>query len=225
MECSNCRNWWCWVTNLSLSRFAIEKLFIYLFNNSSRSSMKNKTSWFSSLPPSCWNLLEITQHTYHVWTGSSALEDVWKTLNPDRCQLAGILDFCLTNAFLPMQHYQNPKLEHYKFKICASHSLTAFKSNSLCQTRKLEVSTEMPLHPLEKLEYSYTCFHCQHGFDKSSTSNNSTTFRCGECKLPLCRPSKGNFWHLHILNGIPKKMCLSKIKNQWEKMGQCLMSL
>ena len=90
----------------------------------------------------------------HVWTGSSALQDVWKTLNPDRCQLAGILDFCLTNAFLPIHHFQNPKLEHYKFKISASNSLTAFKSNSLCQTRKLEVSTEMPLHPLEKLEYT-----------------------------------------------------------------------
>ena len=91
----------------------------------------------------------------HVWTGSSALEDVWKILNPNRCQLAGILGFCLVHAFLAMQHFQNPKLEHYKFKISASNSLTAFKSNSLCQTRKLEVSTEMPLHPLEKLEYSY----------------------------------------------------------------------
>ena len=91
----------------------------------------------------------------HVRTGSSALEDIWKILNPKRCQLAGILGFCLTNAFLAMQHFQNPKLEHYKFKISASNSLTAFKSNSLCQTRKLEVSTEMPLHPLEKLEYSY----------------------------------------------------------------------
>ena len=89
----------------------------------------------------------------HVRTGSSALEDVWKTLNPNRCQLAGILGFCLTNAFLAMQYFENPKLEHYKFKINASDSLTAFKNNSLCQTRKVEVSTEMPLYPLEKLEY------------------------------------------------------------------------
>ena len=141
----------------------------------------------------------------HVRTGSSALEDVWKTLNPNRCQLAGILGFCLTNAFLAMQHFQNPKLEHYKLKINASDSLTAFKNNSLCQTRKLEVSTEMPLYPLEKIEYSYTCFYCQHRFDKPCTRNNSTTFRYGECKMSLCRPSKGNCGQLHILNGVPKK--------------------
>ena len=74
--------------------------------------------------------------------------------------------------------------------------------------------------PTEKLEYSYTCFYCQHGFDKPCTSNNSTIFRCGECKVPLFRPSKGNCWQLHILNGVPKKRHLSKIKNQCEKKGQ-----
>ena len=65
----------------------------------------------------------------HVGTGSSAFEDVWKTLNPNRHQLAGILGFCLTNAFLAMPHFQNPKLEHYIFKISASNSLNS--SNSL----------------------------------------------------------------------------------------------
>ena len=43
----------------------------------------------------------------HVWTSSSALENVWKTLNPDKRQLAGILGFCLINAFLAMQQFQN----------------------------------------------------------------------------------------------------------------------
>ena len=72
----------------------------------------------------------------------------------------------------------------------------------------------MPLHPLEKLEYSYTYFYCQHGSDKPCTSNNSTTFKCGKYKVPLCRASKGNCWQLHILSGVPEKRHLSKIKNQ-----------
>ena len=90
--------------------------------------------------------------------------------------------------------------------------------NCLCQAGKPEVSTEIatdiPLHPLEKLEYSYTCFYCQHCFDKPRTSKSSTNFRCGECKVPLCRLSKGNCWQLHELNGVPKKRHLSKTKNQ-----------
>ena len=70
-----------------------------------------------------------------------------------------------------------------------------------------------------------TCFYRQHGYEKPHTSNNSTTFRCGECKVPLSRPSKGNCWQLPILNGVPKKGIQAKLKINEKKKGQCFLSL
>ena len=37
----------------------------------------------------------------------------------------------------------------------------------------------------------------------------STTFKCIQCNVPLCKPSKGHCWELH-LNGLPKPKCKEK---------------
>ena len=111
MECSNCRNWWCWVTSLSLSRFAIERFISTCSTAVPSHPQKTKHDGLVPHPQVAETYLKyaasIDIHN-HVQTGSSALEDVWKILNPNRCQLAGILHFCLANAFLAMQHFQNP---------------------------------------------------------------------------------------------------------------------
>ena len=61
-----------------VSRFAIEKFFIYMFNSSSRPTAKNKASWFSSLPRSAEiylkNVASVNIHN-HVQTGSSEFKD------------------------------------------------------------------------------------------------------------------------------------------------------
>ena len=42
----------------------------------------------------------------HFRTGSSGLEDVWKTKNPVHRQIAGVLCFLLTNAYLAKLYFQ-----------------------------------------------------------------------------------------------------------------------
>ena len=49
--------------------------------------------------------------------------------------------------------------------------------------------------PPEKREYSVTCLYCQHGLIDCN-SNYSAIFKSGECKVPLCRRSKGNCCNL-----------------------------
>ena len=141
----------------------------------------------------------------HVRSGSRALKDVWKTKSPVRRQLAGILGFCFTNSYLAMQYFKNPNLEHYSFKMKASNALVSYRNLSASQTRELDVSAEMQLHSVKKIPYPVQCYYCQHEYDKPRSKKSSTTFKCGCCEIALCKPSKGECWNLHVLNGVPKK--------------------
>ena len=80
-----------------------------------------------------------------------------------------------------------------------------FESANLHQTRQLNISSEQALHSLEKLPYSKDCFCCQHGFEKPQKMGNTTTFKCAACKVPICKPTKGPCWDLHIIKGLAKK--------------------
>ena len=147
----------------------------------------------------------------HTRSGSRALEDVWKTLNPRRRQLAGILGFCFTNGFLATKYFKENTVQHHEFKMKASYALVNFKEATSCQTRSfLNVSQDEVLHKLQKLQYSVPCFYCQDGYDTPHMINNSTTFKCESCKIAICKPSKGDFWSLHLAHGVPKKCYLKK---------------
>ena len=141
----------------------------------------------------------------HNRSGSVALEDIWHTKNPLRCQFAGILGFCFTNSYLGMKHFCDRKIQHHFFKMAAAHALTSYKTTSMIETRVLNQSaTVSSSHTLEKLPNSRRCYMCQHGYLNRKKSNISTTFKCGLCAVPVCKPSKGDCWEMH-LKGLPKK--------------------
>ena len=141
----------------------------------------------------------------HNRSGSVALEDIWHTKNPLRHQFAGILGFCFTNSYLGMKHFCDRKIQHHFFKMAAAHALTSYKTTSMIETRVLNQSaTVSSSHTLEKLPNSRRCYMCQHGYLNRKKSNISTTFKCGLCAVPVCKPSKGDCWEMH-LKGLPKK--------------------
>ena len=84
-------------------------------------------------------------------------------------------------------------------------SPTEFESANLHQTRQPNISSEPALHSFKKLPYSKDCFCCQHGFEKTQKKGNTTTFQCPACNVPICKPTKGLCWDLHIIKGRPKK--------------------
>ena len=142
----------------------------------------------------------------HFQSGSCALEDVWHTKNLRRRQFAEIFTFCFTNGYLAMKHFSDSLLPHFKFKMTAAAALTTYKSCSIVETRSLLNITEETIHehPLLKIRTSRRCYMCHHYLLESKGAKLSTTFKCGSCKIPLCKPSKGNPYNKH-LKGLPEK--------------------
>ena len=132
------------------------------------------------------------------------MEDIWHTKNPRLRQLAGILGFCFTNGFLAMKYFTDRNLKHHTFKMAAAQALS-YQTITLCKTRQLEKSsiTEDALHTVAKLPSSRNCYYCCHGYCTAQTNCKSTTFKCIQCDVPLCKPFKGHCWELH-LNDLPK---------------------
>ena len=116
----------------------------------------------------------------HNQSGSAALEDVWHTKSPRRRQLAGILGFCFTNAFLTMKCFTDKNLKHHTFKMAAAQALTNYQTINLCKNRQLQKSsiTEDALHMMAKHPNSRNCYYCWHGYSTSQTNHKSTTFKC-----------------------------------------------
>ena len=60
----------------------------------------------------------------HVRTGSLGLEDIWRTLEPQKRQLAGIFGFIFTNAYLAYRYFpKETELKHTDFKMSLSNTL------------------------------------------------------------------------------------------------------
>ena len=47
----------------------------------------------------------------HVRTGSLGLEDIWRTLEPQKRQFAGIFGFIFTNAYLAYKYFRKETAE------------------------------------------------------------------------------------------------------------------
>ena len=116
------------------------------------------------------------------------MEDVWHTKNPRQRQLAGILGFCFTNGFLAMKYFTDTNLRHHTFKMAAAQALTNYQIINLYKTRQLEESSIAAdaLHTPN----SRNCYYCWHGHSTPWTNHKSRTFKCIQCDIPLCKPSK-----------------------------------
>ena len=195
---------------MSIPWFEDERFYIDLWHCNSRKTKANKTSWVVPRPKVAEEYLKnsasIDVHN-HYRTGSCGFEDIWHTKNPHRRQLAGILGFCFTNSFLAMKYFTGQKnLQHHSFKMAAANALVSvsLSSSSIYGTRSLlDNSIESILHEMERIGYSLDCYYCSNGYKKKVRT--TTTFKCKGCDIPLCRPSKGQCWDLHIKHGKPKK--------------------
>ena len=60
----------------------------------------------------------------HFHTGSTGLEDAWQTKNASMRQVAGVLGFLFTNAYLGYRHFQKSAMKHSNFKIELANSIS-----------------------------------------------------------------------------------------------------
>ena len=73
-------------------------------------------------------------------------------------QLAGILSFAFTNAFLAMQYFEKKKASHLEFKIATSNAMVYYRENEAVIPRNLprreegEEKEEEDGHILKKLK-------------------------------------------------------------------------
>ena len=123
----------------------------------------------------------------------------------DGDSLLGYLVSTLQMASWPWKYFTNKNLKHHTFKMAAAQAMTNYLTINLCKTRQLEKSsiTEDALHTMAKLPNFRNCYYCWHGYSTPRTNRKSTTFKCIQCNVPSCKPSKGQCWELH-LNGLPK---------------------
>ena len=62
-------------------------------------------------------------HT-HVRTGSLGLEDIWRTLEPQKRQFTGIFGFIFANAYLAYKYFcKETELKHTDFKMSLPNAL------------------------------------------------------------------------------------------------------
>ena len=101
----------------------------------------------------------------HVGSESRTLEDIWKSFNPHRFPLTGIIGFCFTNEFLITKHFNNGKILHPYFKMRAANPMATFQDSCMCKRRFLNISHDEVIHSLSNLSYSVLCCYCQHGSD------------------------------------------------------------
>ena len=150
----------------------------------------------------------------HVRTGSLGLEDIWRTLEPQKRQFAGIFGFIFTNAYLAYKFFRKEtELKHTDFKMSLSNALINYthtvkevilRSSFLDESAMISSS-----HQLVKLPYGKPCYSCRHG--SKQPIRRLTTFECSYFKVPLCKPSIGrNCWVNHLSEGLPKKRRFQK---------------
>ena len=176
----------------------------------------------------------------HFRTGSTGLEDAWQTKNSNMRQVAGVLGFLLTNAYLAYRYFQKSPMKHCDFKIALANALTTFKEVSKRSKRlSLEVSIVAETSPkvhLPKLlvkptqddndddegegkrkgRYQRYCFWCQHN-PKKEPEIRKTSYCCDACgeTYPLCHPSTGReCMKLHVIHGLPTKRRFMGQKNK-----------
>ena len=163
----------------------------------------------------------------HFHTGSTGLEDAWQTKNSNMRQLAGVIGFLFTNAYLAYRHFWKSQIKHTDFKVKLANALSKFKETAPHAKR---FSLEVPIpdiakvHVLKLLQkptkdgveqerknnwYQRYCFYCQHNPNKAP-EEQKTSWHCEACVGPngqvyrLCHTkTERKCFELHIAHGLP----------------------
>ena len=167
----------------------------------------------SCLLQKIWNQAAATINIYNLNQSGSAAWDVWHTKNTRWRQLAGILGFCFRNGFLMMKYFTDS----------SSSSTDHLPDYKPLETRQLEKSsiTEDALYTMPKLLNSRNCYYCWHGYSTPQTNRKSISFKCIQWDVLLCKPSKSQFWELH-LHGLPKPNYKKKRKEIDSSVYMCV---
>ena len=148
----------------------------------------------------------------HVRTGSLGLEDVWMTKSSLNCQIAGVLGFVFTNAYLAMKYFgRKPNMKHDSFKRALANQLVLYSEEISREKRVSDIPSLEPsgIHTLKKFpgaREQKVCFFCQHG---RSTPKKVKGYQCVDCNIPLCPPTLRDCWDQHIVD-VPKKRMYAK---------------
>ena len=84
----------------------------------------------------------------HFRTGSSGLEDAWQTKNANMRQVAGVIGFLFTNAYLAYRHFQKSEIKPSDFKVKLANALSKFKEIAPHTKR---FSLEVPIPDIAKV--------------------------------------------------------------------------
>ena len=165
----------------------------------------------------------------HFRTGSSGLEDAWQTKNANLRQVAGVIGFLFTNAYLAYRHFHKSQIKHSEFKVELANALYKFKETAP-HTKRFSLEVPIPdiakVHVLKLLQkptkdgveqerknnwYQKYYFYCQHNPNKAP-EEQKTSWHCeayvgpnGQV-YPLCDPKTGRKrFEFHIVHGLPPK--------------------
>ena len=102
----------------------------------------------------------------HFRTGSCGLEDAWQTKNAHLRQVAGVLGFLFTNAYLAYRHFRNSNMRHSDFKLRLANALMGYTVEQhgtlMLSKNNVAPADEAKVHVLKLLEKPTTDNHCNH---------------------------------------------------------------
>ena len=137
----------------------------------------------------------------HFHTGSTGLEDAWQTKNANVRQVAGVIGFLFTNAYLAYRHFQKSEIKPSDFKVKLANALSKFKEIAP-HTKRFSLEVPIPdiakVHVLKLLQkptkdgveqerknsgYQKYCFYCQRNPNKAP-EERKTSSNCEACVGP-----------------------------------------
>ena len=149
--------------------------------------------------------------------------------NPNMRQVAGVIGFLFTIAYLAYCHFQKSQIKHSDFKVKLANALSKFKETAP-RTKRFSLEVPIPdiakVHVLKLLQkptkdgveqekknnqYQKYCFYCQHNPNKAP-EERKTSWHCEACVGPngqvylICDLKTGRkCFKLHIVHGLPPK--------------------
>ena len=142
-----------------------------------------------------------TDIQHHFRTGSTGLEDARQTKNANMRQVAGVIGFLFTNAYLAHRHFQKSQIKLSDFKVKLVNALSKFNETAP-HTKRFSLEVPIPdiakVHVLKLLQkptkdgveqerknnrYQKYCFYGQHNPNKAP-EERKTSWHCEACVGP-----------------------------------------
>ena len=183
-----------------------EKLFISSYSTSLDGPLR-ATKYHGDVP---WPLVayeylsssaSIDIHN-HFRTGSSGLEDAWQTKNANLRQVAGVIGFLFTNAYLAYRHFHKSQIKHSEFKVELANALYKFKETAPHTKR---FSLEVPIPDIAKVHVLKLLQKMASNRRGKTTGTKSTTFIAS---TTLIKPQKS-------------KKPVGTVRHVWAPMVKC----